>query len=183
MKKLVFIALTSVCYSLNSYSQDLGYKTTDIGAEYIWVENSPFIGLQAATNAKIHHSFIASLGYKTAYRPITGTHNNEKGDGWGGSLGYRYYFSVIPKGFYIGARGSLWSLGMYRTADPTIPSVNVMIGQPSAEAGFTALFNDIFYTTVFISAGKQFTISSGGDSFGYGKGSVTAAGISAGIRF
>jgi hypothetical protein len=183
MKRFTFIALASACFSLTSHSQDLGYNTTDIGAEYSWVENSPGVNLQVAFNAKIHHSFLASVGYKTAYRPISGTHNNEKGQGWGGSVGYRYYFDYIPRSFFVGARTHFWSLSMYRTADPTLKTVSVLIAQPSIEVGYTAVINDIFFITTYISAGKQFTISSPDDTFGYGKGSATGAGISAGFRF
>ncbi len=183
MKRLFGIAGLLLCLTTRGYSQDMGYQTFDIGGEYIWAENSPAINLQAAFNAKIHHSFVLSAGYKTAYRPITGTHNNEKGKGWGGALGYRYYFSVIPKRFFLGLRAELWNMGMYRTADPTVPSVNVLIAQPNAEAGYTFLINDLFFITTYLRYGKQVTLGSPGDKFNYGNGYVTSTGISAGWRF
>ncbi len=102
MKKFTIIALVLICFSLTSYSQDeMGYTTVDAGVEYKYAENSPSYSFQGAFNATVHHSLILSVGLRTAYRPITGTHNNEKGRGWGLGLGYRYYFSVIPKRFFL----------------------------------------------------------------------------------
>ena len=183
MKKFTLIALTIICFSLHSYSQDMGYNTFDIGVEYKWADNSPAYNIQGAFNAKIHHSLILSAGIKTAYRPITGTHNNEKGRGWGGALGYRYYFSVLPKGLYLGIRGEIWNMNMYRTANLTDETTKVLIFQPNVEIGHTFLINDLFFVTTYLSGGQQITISSGGDKFNYGRGFVPSAGISAGWRF
>ena len=183
MKKFTLIVLAIICFSFTSHAQDMGYSTFDIGAEYKWADNSPSYNVQAAFNAPIHHSLVLGLGIKTAYRPISGTHDNEKGRGWGGSLGYRYYFSALPKGIYIGARADVWNMKMYRTANLTTESTKVLILQPNLEAGHTFLVNDLFFFTVFISAGQQITISSPGDKFNYGNGFVPSAGISVGWRF
>ena len=98
-------------------------------------------------------------------------------------MGYRYYFRVLPKGIYLGVRAHIWSMGMFRTADLSTDKTNVLIGQPNAEIGYTGVINDIAFFTVYYSVGKQFTISSPGDSFLYGKSSVSVIGVSGGIRF
>jgi hypothetical protein len=184
MKRSILLALVAFfCLSFTVRAQDLGYNTKDAGVEYQWVKDCPGINLQLAFNAKIHHSIITSLGYKDVWRPIPNTHNNEKGKGFGGSLGYRYYFGVIPKGIYLGARAHIWSLSMYRSADNTAANTNLIIGQPSAELGYTAVINDIGFITLYYSAGKQFQLSAADNSYGYGKGSVSAFGISGGVRF
>ncbi len=184
MKRSTLLALVALfCLSITVRSQDLGYNTKDAGIDYLWVKDSPGIDLQLAFNAKVHHSIITSLGYKEVWRPIPNTHNNEKGKGIGGSLGYRYYFKVIPKGIYLGVRAHVWSLAMYRTADNTAKNTNLTIGQPSAEIGYTAVINDIAFFTLYYSAGKQFQISAADNAYGYGKGSISAFGISGGIRF
>lgn len=184
MKGATLLTITLFfCSTITAHSQDLGYNTKDIGLEYIWVRDNPSINLQVALNAKIHHSFIASIGYKEAWRPITTTHNNEKGTGFASSVGYRYYFKVIPKGIYLGLRAHVWSLSMYKTANLTAPKDNLIIGQPAAEIGYTALLNDLVFLTIYYSAGKQFQISAADNSYGYGKAAVSAIGISGGIRF
>jgi hypothetical protein len=37
---------------------EVGYNTTDVGAEFQWYKDGKFIGLHLATNAKLHHSFM-----------------------------------------------------------------------------------------------------------------------------
>ncbi len=184
MKKLTLIALSSLFFAFSAYSQeDFGYKTFDIGLEYKWAQKSPGINLQMAFNSKLHHSFLISIGFKNAYNPIEGTHDNEKGRGWGGSLGYRYYFSVVPKGFFLGVRCDLWSMRMYHTANASGPSSNVLIAQPSGEIGYTILINDQLFITLFASGGKQFTVSSSGEAYKYGQEFIPGGGISVGWRF
>lgn len=186
MKRTILFAIAAfLCLSLTVQSQDMGYNTKDVGIDYLWAKDCPGINLQLAFNAREHHSIITSLGYKDVWRPIPNTHNNEKGKGFGGSVGYRYYFKVLPKGIYLGLRAHVWSLSMYRSADNTAKNTNLTIGQPSAELGYTAVINDIAFVTFYYSAGKQFQISDADKSYGYGygKGSVSSFGISGGIRF
>lgn len=183
MKKYLLIALTIICFSSSSHSQDMGYKSFDVGLEYKWEENSPSYNIQAAINAPIHHSLVVGVGFKTAYRFIKNSHNHEKGRGWGVALGYRYYFAAIPKRFYIGARADIWMMNMYHTANLATENTKVMILQPNIEAGHTFVVNDQFFFTLFIAAGQQITVSSPGDKFNYGNGFVPTAGFSAGWRF
>ena len=184
MKGVTLLTITVFfCSTLTANSQDLGYNTKDIGLEYVWVKDNPGINLQMAFNAKIHHSIIASVGYKQALRSIPNTNNSEKGKGFGGSVGYRYYFKVLPKGIYLGVRAHIWSLNMYKSANVTGPKSNLIIGQPAAEFGYTALINDLAFITFYYSAGSQFQISAADDSYGYGKSTVSSIGISGGIRF
>jgi len=183
MKKYTLIALAIIYFSSGSQAQDMGYTSFDIGAEYRWSDNSPSYNLQAAFNSQVHHSLVVSAGLKTAYRPIKGTHDNEKGRGWGVGLGYRYYFAPITKRFFIGARADVWNMKMYRTANLTAEDTKVMILQPNFELGHTFVVNDLFFVTTFISAGQQITVSSKGDKFNYGNGFVPSAGICAGWRF
>lgn len=182
IKASIFGITALFCFNFTLKAQDLGYNTKDIGLEYVWVKDNPAIDLQMAFNAKIHHSFIASIGYKQAWRHIPNTNNDEKGKGFGGSIGYRYYFKIIPKGIYLGARAYVWSFSMYKTADNASYKTNLAIAQPSAELGYTAVINDMAFITFYYSAGKQFQLNTE-PSYGYGKSSVSSFGISGGIRF
>jgi hypothetical protein len=183
MKKTILIGLFCLCFSFIINAQyDFGYRTFDAGLEYKWVNNSPSINIQAAYNSKLHHSFLLFAGYKTAYKEVSESHNHEKGNGLGGALGYRYYITVLPKGFFLGTRAELWSFNMYHTASEATTKDKLLIFQPNAEAGYTILINDIFYITSFLSAGKQMTLSSG-STYQYGNDFVPSFGINAGWRF
>ena len=72
---------------------EVGYNTTDIGAEFQWYKDGKFIGLHLATNAKLHHSFHATIGYYMAGDPTASFYynvNNGRTGRWIGlSLLYR----------------------------------------------------------------------------------------------
>jgi hypothetical protein len=88
MKKLTAILLISFV-TLASFSQmEVGYNTTDIGAEFQWYKDGKFIGLHAAVNAKLHHSIHGEIGYYVAGNPTATLYVNEKKGGLGLELGY-----------------------------------------------------------------------------------------------
>jgi Protein of unknown function (DUF3575) len=183
MKKCL-IALTGLfCISLSGYSQDYGYRTFDIGAEYQYTKSGPSYNLQVAFNSEEHHSIVLRAGYNIATGQTTPTHNNEEGSGWSGSLGYRYYFSVLPKRFFIGARAAVAAMDIQWSIHATNGSSKLMVLQPAVETGYTLLINDMFFITPHISAGIQTTLNNKGEKVTYGNGFLPGAGISMGWRF
>jgi len=84
-------------------SQNFGYTTQDVGAEFQYQPDGLLFNLQLAFNAKIHHAIIFRVGYDKIKTGST-IHSSENGDGWGGSLGYRYYFKTLPVKFFAGLR-------------------------------------------------------------------------------
>ena len=89
---------------------EVGYNTTDIGAEFQWYKDGKFIGLHLATNAKLHHSFHASdrlLYGRRSYGQISIIIKIMAG--WELDLGYRYYTRLRPHGFFIGAKADLFT--------------------------------------------------------------------------
>ena len=76
------------------------YNTTDIGAEFQWYKDGKFIGLHLATNAKLHHSFHAMIGYYIAGDPTASFYYNQNNGGLGVGLGYRYYILAKSTSFF-----------------------------------------------------------------------------------
>lgn len=183
MKKGLFTIFSVFCISHFGISQDLGYRTFDIGAEYQHLKKGSDINLQLAFNAEIHHSIVLRAGYSIAARETSPAHTSEEGNGWSGSLGYRYYFSVLPKRFFIGARAGISSMNMQWTVHATTGSSKLMVFQPAFETGFTLLINDMLFITPQLSAGIQTTINSKGEKVVYGNGFNGGGGISIGWRF
>ena len=183
MQKQLFILITFFSFSVNSHSQDLGYRTFDIGAEYQYVKDGPAFNLQLALNAEEHHSIVMRAGYMKAAGKTTATHNNEAGSGWGGSVGYRYYFSILPKRFFAGARAGLWNMNINWSVPEAEGVSKLLVLQPAFETGYTLLVNDMLFITPYISAGTQITLNAKGEKVSYGNGFVPMAGISVGWRF
>lgn len=184
MKKITgffFVFLFSILTKTVS-SQDFGYKTIDVGGEYQWQPDGLLLNLQLAFNAKTHSSFVLRAGYnKTTAASIT--HNSEEGKGWGGSIGYRYYFSVMPKRFFIGIKADVWKETVHWSIPVTESDTKFLIYQPGAEIGYTFLINDLFFITPHFTAAYQIKANNKGEAVAYGEGFVPLAGIGAGWRF
>ncbi|MEI2740252.1 MAG: hypothetical protein V9F01_15870 [Chitinophagaceae bacterium] len=185
MKKLFNLTILVSLFCTCSYAQDMGFRTTDIGAEYQKYEHGSIYNLHIAFNAKLNHSFQLRLGYNQvpAYRVDAHT---ESGNGWGGGLGYRYYFKPFPYKLFIGARTDIWSMKIdldFSPADgPAYYPGNTLILQPALETGYTFVINDMLYITPYVSAGFQTDFDKGGSTVKYGNGFIPTAGISTGIR-
>jgi len=183
MQKNLFIPLAVFFFSLDGYSQDVGYRTFDAGAEYQYTKEGPAFNLQLGFNAEEHHSIVLRGGYIKVSGKTTSAHNSEAGSGWGGSIGYRYYFSVLPKRFFIGARAGLWSISINWNVPVAEGSSKLLVLQPAFETGYTWVINDYFFITPHLSATVQTTQSTKGEEVAYGTGFTPMAGISAGWRF
>ena len=186
MKKQLNLAILTFLFCSCSYAQDMGFRTTDIGGEYQWYPRGSIYNLHVAFNAKLNHSIQVRLGYNhvPAYR--TNAHT-EYGKGWGGGLGYRYYFKPFPYKFFIGARADIWVMKIDLDYDPAGgPAVflnNTLIVQPALETGYTFVINDIVFFTAYVSAGFQTNFDQLGKDIKYGNGFVPVAGVCAGFRF
>ncbi|MGQ0740093.1 MAG: DUF3575 domain-containing protein [Bacteroidota bacterium] len=183
MQKRFFVLIAVISFSVSSHSQDVGYRTFDAGAEFQYVKDGPAFNLQLALNAEEHHSVILRGGYLKVSGKTTSAHNSEAGSGWGGAFGYRYYFSVLPKRFFIGARAALWSMNITWSVPEASGSSKLLLLQPAVETGYTWIINDYFFITPQLSASVQTTLSTKGEKVAYGTGFVPQAGISIGWRF
>jgi|KBSSwiStaDraftv2_1062776.scaffolds.fasta_scaffold107108_2 hypothetical protein len=184
MKKQLNLAILTFLFCSCSYAQDMGFRTTDIGGEYQWYPHGSIYNLHVAFNAKLNHSIQLRLGYNNVPAYDAGDHT-EFGKGWGGGLGYRYYFKPFPYKFFIGARADVWAMKIeqvYDFFDFLSTQDNYLVLQPALEAGYTFIINDVLYITAYGSAGFQ-TGFDRSSTMKYGNGFVPTAGISAGFRF
>jgi Protein of unknown function (DUF3575) len=183
MKKLVAPLILILLITTAAQAQDFGYTTRDVGAEFQYQPDGLLFNLQLAFNAKIHHAVIFRAGYNKIKTAST-IHNSENGDGWGGSIGYRYYFKVLPVKFFAGLRIDAykmnvhWSKSFLEEGDTKLAFL-----QPTIEVGYTFLFNELFFITPHLAAGYQIELYSKGENIAYGNGFIPQPGISAGFRF
>ena len=181
MKKVSTLFL--LLFILNaSHGQDVGYNTTDVGAEFQWYEDGSFIGLHLATNAKLHHSFHATVGYYMAGDPTAPFYNNVNNGGLGVGLGYRYYTGLRPHRFFIGAKADLFTYKVgLKTQTLNIESRTSMIFIPSLQTGYMILINDMFFITPTASIGYKMNLQS--DMSLDEEKAVGLFGISCGFKF
>jgi Protein of unknown function (DUF3575) len=179
MKKAIFFLSVLFCLQFSSYSQEVGYNTTDIGAEFGHSTGDNVFNLHVAFNSKLHHSFIVRIGYNSVTEEQSAVLKNEKGGGVIAGLGYRYFFAYRPHFFFLGARVDYRNLnvewsdtnsgGKYKLS-------NYFIG---AETGFKFLINDQVFITPTVGLG----IISGKEEGLVQTGFTVLPGISAGVQF
>jgi hypothetical protein len=182
MKKATTIFFIVFLFNASHAQMEVGYNTTDIGAEFQWYEDGTFIGLHWATNAKLHHSFHATIGYYRAGDPTASFYYNQNNGGLGGGLGYRYYTNLRPHGFFIGAKADLFTykIGL-KTQTLSIEAHTSMIFIPSLQTGYMILINDMFFITPTVSVGYKTNLQH--NMSADEKKSVALLGIALGAKF
>lgn len=147
-------------FSVSHSQMEVGYNTTDIGAEFQWYKDGKFIGLHFATNAKLHHSIHATIGYYVAGDPTAGFYYNQNKGGPGLGLGYRYYINLRPHAFFIGAKADLFTNKIMLTTQTPEGPYTSKIFIPSLETGYMFLINDMFFFTPTIGVGYKTNLES-----------------------
>lgn len=155
MKKAATSFFPVFLFIASHAQMEVGYNTTDVGAEFQWYKDGKFIGLQLATNARLHHSFHATVGYYMAGDPTAPFYYNQNNGGLGVELGYRYYTDLRPHGFFIGAKADLFTYKV--TLDTQTPEdpYSSMIFIPSLQTGYMILINDMFFITPTVNFGYK----------------------------
>ena len=182
MKKATISFFLVFLFVASHAQMEVGYNTTDVGAEFQWYKDGKFIGLHLATNARLHHSFQATIGYYMAGDPTAAFYYNISNGGLGGGLGYRYYTGLRPHRFFIGAKADLFTykVGM-GTLTLNIEPRSSMIFIPSLQTGYMILINDMFFISPTASLGYKMNIQS--DMSLDEEKAVGLFGISCGFKF
>lgn len=167
-------------YASRSQDVDVGYTTTDIGAQFQWYPSGTVSGLHVAFNSKIHHSVLFQLSYNKANRRDNGEKDDEKGSGWGGAIGYRYYFKPFPHKFFIGAKTDIYRMKIDWLQGILSGESRTWMLQPTFEVGYTFIINDQAFITPSISNGVEVNLKTEGEKVG--QGFIILIGISAGFR-
>lgn len=183
MKKIFCLLVFITTTALAALSQDdMGYRTTDVGGAAQYQPDGLLLHLHLAFNAKIHNSIVFQAGYNKT-KSGSPLHDEEDGTGWGGSIGYRYYFDFLPRKFFLGFNVGAWKMDVKWSKTSGTGNSSFVFIQPAAELGYTFLFNDQFFITPYITGSYQVKANSENDNIAYGSGFVPMAGLSMGWRF
>jgi hypothetical protein len=180
MKKATVLFLLILFFHGAKSQEEIGYNTNDIGGEFQWHPSGTVTSLHVAFNAKMHHSVLVSLGYNKINRDENSDKDVEKGSGWGGTIGYRYYFRLLPHKFFVGARAGLWRKKIDWAQDLQTGETTTWTIQPTFEIGYTFIINDWAFITPSVSNGVEINMKTEGEKVG--QGFITLIGISAGFR-
>ena len=177
------MAIAILSLHATARSQDAGYRTTDVGASYQYSPEFNTYSLHLAFNAEEYHSLILKGQYANASARKTDSHDRESGSGWGAYLGYRYHFSVIPKRAFLGVGVGIQSMKINWSGTLLEGRTQLLLLQPTLEAGYTLVINDYMFITPSASGILLTRLNSKGAEVDFGSGFAPAAGISIGWRF
>lgn len=99
-----------------------------------------------------------------------GRQDDERGEGAGGSVGYRYYF---PVGISVGARVDLWFNELdWRNnigePDEESGETDIIVLQPVVEASYRQYFSKNWFVQPSVAAGAEINIVTDGEETGEG---------------
>ena len=142
--------------------------------------------LQLERRLADQHAVHGRLGVQRIRHEDYGEHDDERGDGFGFSLGYRYYRSPEQVGWSAGFRTDLWWNSLDWTdninqADERRGETDVVVLQPTIEVGYLHLLNSEFFITPTVAFGFEINIDTDGEDTG--EGPIWLLGLHLGRRF
>ncbi len=203
MKLNFIVCMIMVSFPLTfllGQNDDLDKRPIELSFEYQMYPAGMMPGLkvEAGLGKYYKSSLEARIAYNRARRHGWGEHGDERGGGWGGSFGYKYYILKPMKGLYIGVRSDVWRLTIdyrdigedmiYDTADDSdFGQSKIWILQPTASVGYKFLFRvgNEKKTTIFltpqVAAGWEYNVKTEGEAVG--QGAIGLWGLDIGVRF
>lgn len=126
------------------------------------------------------------LGYNWIRHGDQGVHEDERGDGYGFSIGYKYYIKNRFRGLFLGARNDIWFNELdwqdnIDTPDLVSGTSIITVLQPTVEVGYTGEFDNGLIFTPTISFGVEVNARTEGEEVG--QGLILLVGLNIGYRF
>ena len=179
------ILISLVGFLLFSASMS-GQNMTDLSFEVQVYPTGLIPGIRWSKKTNDTDRLLLRLGYNWFRHRDLGVHDDERGGGVGGSIGYLRYLNTEHKSVYIGLKNDIW----FNKVDwfDEISSTNVLTGktsilvlQPTLELGYTLLLQNSHFLTPTISFGYEWNVKTNGEPTG--QGAILLIGIQIGKRF
>jgi len=169
MKKL------SLCFALfvwmnTLFGQETNEKYFELGLEGQQYPTGYLFGARAEIGLASHHALDFRIGYNALDHKDFGVHDTEEGGGFGGTIGYRYYFNPEHESWFVGARTDVWFNKVdWTDLEPEAESsTDVVVLQPTLIGGYRWAFNDHFALTPTLAFGAEINIVTDGEEVGQG---------------
>lgn len=130
------------------------------------------------------HSATFRLGYNHIRHGDAGKHDDERGHGWGGTLGLKRYFSEGRKGWFAGVRTDVWFSRIHWTDHPGRPeeatgTTKIVVFQPTFEAGYCLRKTAAYFLAPALALGMEWNVKTIGSPTG--EGPILLAGFTLGF--
>jgi len=167
----IFLWISSPCFAQLTISGECQVYPTGI-----------IPGLQLEHQLGDKESIGLRIGYNW-FRHRDLVHEDERGDGYGCSIGYKRYFEERQKGVFVGLRNDFWwnkvdwkdGIG---TAEEELGFTSITVLQPTIQLGYTFRTTSDFVISPTIALGFEWNVKTIGAPTG--QGAIVLAGLSFG---
>ncbi len=161
-----------------------GQKSLDYSVELQAYPTGLIPGVKLDKTIGDQSSVLFRLGYNWFRHRDLGVHDDERGGGFGGTLGYRRYFKNGHRGWSVALKNDIWwnkvDWSDIGPLDTVTGETSITVLQPTMELGFTILKNSSLIITPTFAFGFEWNVRTKGAPTG--EGAIILAGISIGKR-
>lgn len=184
MNSKYVLLLLSVLFSQGTYAQD--NNVFDVSLELQGYPTGVIPGIRFEKGFSEQHSVHLRLGYQEIRHEDWGVHQDERGDGYGFTLGYRYYLQPGFQGWSLGFRTDVWFNQLDWTdnigqTNEVRGRTDVTVIQPTVQTGYLYQFNKRFFLRPTAAMGFEINVDTDGEDVG--EGFIVLLGIEAGHRW
>ncbi|MGB4845015.1 MAG: hypothetical protein WBP16_11150 [Ferruginibacter sp.] len=171
---LMFFLLTNAGLFAQQKNNNLPDDKIQVGAEVLWYPAGWITGPSVNYFVAPKHVVHAGLGVNIANRHDWGLNDDEKGTGFGGSLGYRYLFTPQKNSFFLAARVDFWAMKIkWKDKTGTPQAINgttkITVFQPTAHFGYWIKSTNCRWNLLFSAGGgAEINIKTNGKKVGEG---------------
>jgi len=142
----------------------------DVGFEVQQYPTGFLLGIKAEFGLKPHHAIEFRIGYNSLNHKDFGVQDSEIGGGFGGSLGYRYYFNPNHQKLFCGVRSDIWfnKIDWINIENASEGETSIIVFQPTVILGYSFILHDHFVFTPTLAFGAEINIKTEGEPVGEG---------------
>lgn len=164
----------------------LGQSHFDVSFEFQAYPTGLIPGIRLEKSLNNNSSAHLRLGYNWIRHRDLGQHDDERGDGYGFSIGYKRYLSEDKKGFSLCIKNDFWwnSIDWKDESDTSgqvdLGTSEITVIQPTLELGYTILTKSLIFTPS-LAFGFEWNVRTVGEPTG--EGAILLVGFQLGKRF
>ena len=172
--KNIYLVFAFFALVNTAIAQEKEGKYFEVGIEIQQYPTGYLAGIRGELGLAQHHAMGFRIGYNGLDHKDFGVHDTEVGGGFGGSVGYRYYFKPDNKNLFIGVRTDIWFNKIDWTdlepgsMDPIEASSKIVVFQPTVIGGYRWAVNDHFAITPTAALGAEINVKTDGEEVGQG---------------
>jgi len=169
------------------YGQIENNNPTDIGIDFQVYPTGIIPGLRLELTSGNKNAYLIRAGYNLVRHRDLGKHEDERGGGFGFTLGYKRYFKDGFSKFFLALKSDLWFNSVDWKDNIGMPNelsgnTKVTVLQPTLEGGYAfELANGNIVFTPTIALGAEINIKTDGEEVG--EGTILLLGLNLMKRF